>query len=108
MQLTYGSQVWSPDTAMLKKRIEGVQRRATLWILRLKRGDLSYVDRLKTLDLLPLAYDREISDLMFYYKCRCGLIDLDIDTFTPIVCSRTRRGLSLYLQTPYCKTSTFR
>ena len=37
-----------------------------------------------------------------------GLIDLDIDTFTPIVCSRTRRGSSLYLQTPFCKTSTFR
>ena len=35
---SYGSQVWSPATATLKKRIEGVQRRASLWILRLKRG----------------------------------------------------------------------
>ena len=62
-QLVYCSQVWSPT---LKKRIEGVQRRALLWILRLKREDLSYVDRLKKLDLLPLAYDREIKDLIFF------------------------------------------
>ena len=65
----------------MKKRIEGVQRRASLWILRLKRGDLTYVDRLKKLDLLPLSYDREIKDLIFYYKCRYGQIDLDIDIF---------------------------
>ena len=58
--LSYGSQVWSPETAALKKRIEGVQRRASLWILRLKRGDLTFVDRLKKLDLLPLSYDREL------------------------------------------------
>jgi hypothetical protein len=76
-QLSYGSQEWSPESATLKKIIEGVQRRASLWILRLKRGDLAYVDRLKKLDLLPLSYDREIKDLTFYYKCRYGLIDLD-------------------------------
>ena len=65
----------------MKKRIEGVQRRASLSLLRLKRGDLTYVDRLKKLDLLPLSYDREIKDLIFYYKCRYGQIDLDIDIF---------------------------
>ncbi len=46
-QLSYSSQVWYPESATLEKRIEGVQRRASLWILRLKRGDLAYVDRLK-------------------------------------------------------------
>ena len=66
------------------------------------------MDRLKKLDLLPLSYDREIKDLIFYYKCRYGQIDLDIDIFTPIVSSRTRRGSSMYLQSPYCKTSTFK
>ena len=66
--LSYGSPVWSPETATLKKRIEGVQRRSSQWILRLKRGDLTYVDRLKKLDpLQPLSYDREIKDLIFYY-----------------------------------------
>jgi hypothetical protein len=28
--------------------------------------------------------------------------------FTPFVSSRTRRGSSMYLQTPFCKTSTFK
>ena len=55
-----------------------------------------------------LSYDREIKDLTFYYKCRYGLIDLDTNIFTPIVSSRTRRGSSMYLQTPFCKTSTFK
>ena len=107
--LSYGSQVWSPETATLKKRIEGVQRRASLWILRLKRGDLTYVDRLKKLDLLPLFYDREIKDLIFITNdCRYGLIDLAIDSFTPIVSGRTRQGSFMCLQSPYCKTSTLK
>ena len=59
------------------------------------------MDRLKKLDLLPLSYDREIKDLIFYYKCRYGQIDLDIDIFTPIVSTRTRWGLSMYLQSLY-------
>ena len=60
--LSYGSQVWPPETAALKKRIEGVQRRASLWILRLKRRDLTYVDCLKKLDLLPLSSNTEIKE----------------------------------------------
>jgi hypothetical protein len=104
-QLNNGSQVWFPESALWMKRI-GVQKRATLWILKLKCGDLSYVERLTQLYLLPLAYDREIKDLTFYYKCRYDLIDLD--TFAPVVCSLTRQGSSSYLQTPFCKTSTFK
>ena len=102
------SQLWSPQTTNLMKSIEGVQRRATLWILGIKCGDLPYVERLKKLELLPLAYDREIRDLLFYYKCRNCLIDLDMGTFTQFVCSRTRQGSSSYLRIPYCKTSTFK
>jgi hypothetical protein len=104
-QLNNSSQVWFPESALWMKRI-GVQKRATLWILKLKCGDLSYVERLTQLYLLPLAYDREIKDLTFYYKCRYDLIDLD--TFAPVVCSLTRQGSSSYLQTPFCKTSTFK
>jgi hypothetical protein len=97
LTVSYGSQVWSPQTTNL-----------TLWILGIKHGDLPYVECLKKLELLPLAYDREIRDLLFYYKCRNGLIDLDMGKFTAFVCSRTRRGSSSYLQIPYRKTSTFK
>ena len=44
-------------------RMEGTQRRAALWILNKRCGELTYVERLKALNLLPLAYDREIRDL---------------------------------------------
>ena len=66
------------------------------------------MDRLKKLDLLPLSYDREIKDLIFYDKCKYGLIDLDVDSFTTIVSSSARQGSLMCLQTSYCKTSTFK
>jgi hypothetical protein len=42
-QLTYGSGVWCPSSIYLCKKIEGVQRRAMLWILGKKRGEMTYV-----------------------------------------------------------------
>lgn len=108
-QLTYGTEVGSPHTGDLMKKIEGVQRRATLWITRTKRGELTYVQRLNKLDLLPLCYEREIRDLTFYIKCKRNLVDLDIGNFTSVLESRTRQGCSLlFLRTPFCKTSTFK
>ena len=41
-------------------------------------GQQEYKDRLVTLDLLPLCYDRELKDLIFFYKALCGYIDIDI------------------------------
>lgn len=50
----------------LSERIEEVQRRATRWIIRCgKRGELTYLERLQRLDLLPLVYDSEIKGLIF-------------------------------------------
>ncbi|CAB4017509.1 Hypothetical predicted protein, partial [Paramuricea clavata] len=47
-------------------------RRATRWILKARKGDSSYNERLVDLNLLPLCYDREIKDLMFFYKALYG------------------------------------
>jgi hypothetical protein len=46
-QLTHGCEVWCPSSRQLSIKIGGVQRRATMWILMKKRGELSYVERLK-------------------------------------------------------------
>ncbi|CAB4036292.1 RNA-directed DNA polymerase from mobile element jockey, partial [Paramuricea clavata] len=62
-QLCYASEVWSPHTVKLKSRVESVQRRATAWILQSKHGEMTYQQRLMNLNLLPLCYEREISDL---------------------------------------------
>jgi hypothetical protein len=49
-----------------------VQRRATSWILQAKRGENAYKQRLITLGLLPLCYEREIKDLVFFFKALYG------------------------------------
>ena len=70
--LCYATEVWSPAQKTLKVKVEQVQRRATRWILRLKPVQMSYGERLLALDMLPLAYDREIKDLVFFYKAVYG------------------------------------
>ena len=78
--LCYATQVWSPfRNRKLSEKIESVQRRATGWILKTKTGEMSYTERLLALELLPLCYDREIKDLVFFFKALYGYINLDID-----------------------------
>ncbi len=104
----YGSEVWCPLIgSKLSKRIVGVQRRATLWILKKRRGELSYKERLTELNLIPLVYDREQKDLVFFYKCMHGGIDLDIWQYVEVTNGRIRAGTSGLLRTHACKTSTF-
>ena len=52
----------------LKTQIERVQRRVTRWILKQRVGVMSYRDRLLTLKLLPLTFDRELKDLVFFLQ----------------------------------------
>ena len=108
-QLSYATQVWSPDKIALKTQIERVQRRATRWILKQPVGVMSCRDRLLTLKLLPLTFDRELKDLvLFFYKCRKGFTDLNVyDFVTPVSHGRTRLSNRYNLKTPVCKTSTF-
>ena len=66
--LSYGTEVWSPHDGIWVKSIEGVQRRATLWILRSSRGELTDVERLKRPDnILPLRNER----FTVYWKRKC-------------------------------------
>ena len=66
--LCYATEAWSPAQKSLKATVEQVQTCVTRWILSLKPGQMSYGERLLALDMLPLAYDREIKDLVFLYK----------------------------------------
>ena len=107
-QFCYATQVWSPDKIALQTQIERVQRRATRWILKQHVGVMSYRDRLSTLKLLPLTFDRELRDLVFFYKCLNGFTDLNVSHFVSFVShGRTRLSNSYNLKTPVCKTSTF-
>lgn len=69
---------------------------------------MSYRDRLLTLKLLPLTFDRELKHLFFFYKCRNGFTDFNIyDFVSPVSYGRTRLSNSFNLKTPVCKTTTF-
>ena len=93
----------------MKLKAEKIQRLATRWILRVKPGEVSYKERLQQLDMLPLVYDREIKDPVFFFKAVNGYIDMNISNFVHFVShGRTRRALSnKYLETPLCKTYTY-
>jgi len=107
-QLSCVTQVWSLDKIALKTQIERVQRRATRWILEQRVGVMSYRDRLLTLKLLSLTFDRKLKDLVFFYKCLNGFTDLNVSDFVSLVShGRTRLSISYNLKTPVCKTSTF-
>ena len=66
-------------------------------------------ERLLALDILPFAYDREIRDLVFFYKAVYGYIDIDVSNCVTLNNhSYTRCGQSArYLTIPACKTCTF-
>ena len=109
-QLCYATEIWSPSQYNNKLYLEKVQRRATRWILQSKKGDMAYKDRLLALNLLPLAFDREIKDLTFMFKTLHGFYNLDAFNFVSFVNhSRTRNcnNPSLLLKVPSCKSSTF-
>ena len=109
-QLSYATEIWSPYQSVNKISLEKLQRRATRWILQVKKGDIIYKDRLLTLNLLPLTYDREIKDLTFFFKLLHGYYDLNVSDYVSFVSHcRTRNceNPSLMLKVPSCKTSTF-
>ena len=80
-RLEYACQVWCPYTKRNIRALEQVQRKATRFIV---GKELSYYERLKKLELLPLAYRREILDLIFFYKCLNGICELDISQYVSL------------------------
>ena len=109
-QLSYGTEIWSPSNVSLKIKIEGIQRRATGWILGSKTGETTYKERPLILDILPLCYVREIQDLVFY-KTLYGYVDLDIRKFVSFLnhdLSRQTFNPNLLLKVPFCRTTTFK
>ena len=72
------TQVWSPQSIGLLKRVENVQRRATKLILKLPfRCDVTYKTRLQLTNLLPISYWHEFLDIVFFYKAVNNLVFID-------------------------------
>ena len=65
-QMMYSSQLWHPFLLKDTKILQQVQRRATKYIL--NNYIISYNCRLIQLNLLPLMYQYELNDLLFFIK----------------------------------------
>ena len=98
-QLLYASEVWSPvNNVQLSRQVEKVQRRATKWIL--MNREMPYKERMSSLNLLPLSYDREMKDLTFFYKALFGFINVNLSNYVSY-------SIEYILQNSLCKTTTF-
>ena len=83
-KLEYCSCLWSPYTVKHRALIENVQRRATKFILHYPPRNVSYAERLISLDLLPLEYRREIRDILLFYKFQSAAMSIKCcDYFIP-------------------------
>ena len=88
--LGYATQVWSPQSIGLLKRVENVQRRATKLILKLPfRCDVAYKTRLQLTNLLPILYWHEYLDMVFFYKAVNNLVFIDSEAL-PVTRQFTR------------------
>ena len=107
--LSYSSQVWAPQSVKLIEIIERVQRRATKYILSLPyRTDISYKERLRLTELIPLCYWHEYLDLVYTYKSIVNNTDTQFKISKPMrVTRRTASSKSVLLDIPKAKTVTF-
>ena len=97
----YGSSLWSGTSKRNLQLIEGIQRRATNYILHYP--DIDYRERLSNLKLLPLSFRREIIDLTFFLKCKLELCDLNLNNFVVFNSTLQNRPTSRSSADPGCK-----
>ena len=92
-QLEYCSSLWSPYTTKHRALVENVQRRATKFILNYPPSNVSYIDRLTILDLLPLEHRRSIKDIILFHKFKSGIMPIECNQFfNPTNSIRTTRN----------------
>ena len=79
--LSYGSVLWKPNKQDLKK-VEGIKMKATKWIL--STGQLTYIDRLRRLDILPLSLYHELHVLLLFLDIVNGRYNIEWRIFIQV------------------------
>jgi len=98
-QLIYCSQIWRPHLIKDIILLERIQQRATKYILNDYQS--TYKSRLEQLNLLPVMYVYELSDLMFLIKSLKSSSDnFNIKDHITFARSHTRSGMHNKLQHP--------
>jgi len=93
----YCSPVWRPHLIKDITKLEQLQRRATKYIYILQDYSSDYKSRLTNLNLLPLMYVFESSDIMFFINnIKNPTSSFNISSYISFLHSRTRSaGLKL-------------
>ena len=100
----YASEVWAPSTISSITKIEGLQRRASKFILYTHwQEDISYHECLSRLNLLPLTYWHEVKDLIFLSRWSLHVTHVD-DYVKPKGTRLTRNSSDQDLLIPKCRT----
>ena len=86
--LEYGQPAWHLHTQALSQKVESVQRRATRLILRQKRQEMSYHDRLLQLNWQTLETRRKCSLIIYVVKALYGFVKCDAVKRSILVNSR--------------------
>ena len=63
--------VWRPLTSQLTVKVESIQKRAVKWILNEldhHYNNYEYFNRLRDLDLMPMSYKLDYTDLVFFHS----------------------------------------
>lgn len=96
-QLSYCSPTWRPHLSRDIIKLERVQRRATKYILDNYSSD--YKSRLIELNLLPLMYFYELTDLMYFINSLKNPTDsFDINSYVSFSDTSTRSTMSCKLK----------
>ena len=106
-EMTY-HEIWSPHLKNDLVRLESVQHQSTRYILSYR--DLDYVTRLRELNLLPLSFVREITDLVLLLNIIHNRMDVNIERFflTDQGCRRGRSTSKFMVLTNHlCKTEKY-
>ena len=101
--LEYVTPIWCPHLINEIDRLESVQRRFTKFLPGYR--NLSYVDRLRRLNIKSLEERRIMFDLILVFKIINNLISLDSRDYFEFASSITR-GHNLKIKTNYCRTNT--
>ena len=67
--------VWRPNTVAATEKVESIQRKAVKWILKEHDhhyNDIEYLSRLRDLDLLPMEFKFDYTDLVMFHKIYHG------------------------------------
>ncbi|MCP4458099.1 MAG: hypothetical protein GY816_08775 [Cytophagales bacterium] len=67
----HGSIIWCPTNVVMIDKVEAIQRRAVKWILGEQDhhyNDIEYLSRLRDLDLMPMIYKLQFTDLVMFHS----------------------------------------